>query len=545
MMIGIKNLWEDFSRVIKYHPISTGLMLVTFLIQAVILSGGHKYAAAVENLTFCLAFGALLCEAINYERQGREKALKKERYYFVIYPVVGLLSLAYSVFYSYKAVIEKSCDSLWSPTIPYQSFICYFVLTVCLSVYFFFKKEGKDFEEYCCKSFLGLLKAELVYLLVAVGILFIILTFNTLIYNTDAFLFLERAELLLIGLLQYPCLLLGLSKTGEKVSAFSKILFSYVLTAILAVAFLVVYLYIFKIVITRALPKNEVFLILSLLFIFGLPIWTLALGICDDKIKKPISFFPFFFAPFIILQLICLYIRVSAYGFTRSRYLGAALIVFESAYLILYTFAFISKKKLTHLLLFIIIAETFLIFFMPFINMEEVIINSQKKKLISYLEMGDKAPENIKNSAVEAYSVIYEQGEERGRKYLENNVSEEEKIKIRDMDEDGYIDDYFYINSQNILKELNVEKYKRMVFVSGSYGEYDADESRDIDIKKLALYDYNDNVVDYADLSSLIGEMREIYLEYQENEELCNSKLDEMISKDIILPSGNVLIIGQ
>nr|MCR5603228.1 hypothetical protein [Lachnospiraceae bacterium] len=47
------------------------------------------------------------------------------------------------------------------------------------------------------------------------------------------------------------------------------------------------------------------------------------------------------------------------------------------------------------------------------------------------------------------------------------------------------------------------------------------------------------------DLSSLIGEMREIYLEYQENEELCNSKLDEMISKDIILPSGNVLIIGQ
>ena len=81
---------------------------------------------------------------------------------------------------------------------------------------------------------------------------------------------------------------------------------------------------------------------------------------------------PFLFIPFIALQIMCLYMRVADYGFTRSRYFGLAFIVFEVMYFVMYCIDFFGTKDITFSLIFMVIAMTFIVLVVPFTNYKSV-----------------------------------------------------------------------------------------------------------------------------------------------------------------------------
>ena len=72
--------------------------------------------------------------------------------------------------------------------------------------------------------------------------------------------------------------ILTLSKPSDTISKFGNIMMGYVFPGILAVAFVIVYIYILKILITWTFPSNEAFTIVTALFAAGICIWTMAQG---------------------------------------------------------------------------------------------------------------------------------------------------------------------------------------------------------------------------------------------------------------------------
>ena len=132
--------------------------------------------------------------------------------------------------------------------------------------------------------------------------------------------------------MQYPCILVGFSKIEDEVSKFEKVMVTYVLPGLLALAYVIIYTYIIKMLVTWSFPKNQVFAILTTLFCFGVCIWTMAQGLYDDNLKKVFTILPLLFIPCIILQIMCLYMRIAPYGLTLQRYAGIAFVFFEIVY---------------------------------------------------------------------------------------------------------------------------------------------------------------------------------------------------------------------
>ena len=172
-----------------------------------------------------------------------------------------------------------------------------------LTIYFFYKRSKESFEAYLGKAFCGLMKAELVYGIIAIGTALVLWAFDTLIVDIDNLDLFLRIETVLVALVQFPCAIAGLSKTENRLGKFAKVILSYVFTSIEDIAFVIIYIYIIKILITWSFPSNQVFTILTALFSVGVVIWTMAQGCCDEALRKPLKIMPFLFIPFIVLQI--------------------------------------------------------------------------------------------------------------------------------------------------------------------------------------------------------------------------------------------------
>ncbi len=560
-MLWFNNLKEDAKGIFKEHPASIVTVLIfavcTALLEDILDlkygSGAWRVITFIQTLSLGLVFGFVLCESnYNYKKQiGKLDSLFEIRKSF-IYIIVMVISLGLSLVHAYREGFMSSKDVSalrergFSFDIFYRFFWAYILFCVISAWFFMYKRSDESFEGYSVKAFLGSLKALAVYVVVAIGALCILWVFDALIVSFD---YTGTVELLIAALVGYPALLVGLSKMGESMAKFSRIMVGYVFTGLLAVAAVIVYVYILKIIFTMTFPSNEAYSITTSLFATGLVIITMAQGCTEGRILKILKAAPLFFAPFIIIQIMCLAMRIGQYGITTRRYLGIMFIVFEVIYLIYYVYRLKKQEGIGGFLFPIALILVIVYYLVPGINVYAAITGSQKGVVLSYIEaaVGGKATTSQENAkARSAYRQIVNNGNAEGThfvkeleaKYPDFKFDEELKESDSYYYEDRFEDDK-EIYAYKDVDVIDVSRYEHVAVISTHADDDDAE----VDVSRFELKASNGQevqTVGYADLSFTVKELEAAYdndgIEYD---------YTHAISTPVVTPDGGLLYLTR
>ena len=138
---------------------------------------------------------------------------------------------------------------------------------------------------------------------------------------------------------------IAIENVDGETNAASKILIKYVMLIMVLIGFVFFYIYLVKMIVTRSLPSNQVFLVCTILFVAGIPTALMSRSFDEGTIyDKIIKYIPMAFIPAIILQTISIALRINQYGLTVMRYIGVMILVLEIAYTVLYIFKYDKLK---------------------------------------------------------------------------------------------------------------------------------------------------------------------------------------------------------
>ncbi len=440
------------------------------IINPTLNSTANKVFLLIEYFSLTVFCGLLACEC-NYAYKksagkiGSLKEFKKSFIYLIVTLVSCVMGAINGLLSSFLEIETAKDRSLFETSELFNRFLwVYFAVCICGALYFLYKRTGESFESYSVKAFLGTLKAQVVYGVVSTGVLCILWVFDSLISRFNFFL---TAELVILALVGYPALLVGLSRPGEKLSRFSEIIIGYVFTGILAIAAVIVYVYILKIVVTWTFPSNEAYTIVTALFATGIVIWTMAQGCTEGVFYKIMRILPLFFIPFIVVQIMCLSMRISQYGITTRRYLGIMVVIFEIGYLVYYIFRMIRGLGIAGFLFPVILALVIVYYLVPGINVYAAITFSQKgivEQYVKALETPAGATDKLTAQAKSAFRQIKNNGGLEGRHYVDDLFSAHPDLDTNNAF-GGDSDDYYY--------EDRVENQEKIIFAYHTVNELD------------------------------------------------------------------------
>ena len=535
-MLWVNKITSAIKTVLKEHLFS----IVAFLIATTLTGVYYDFiefshakfwgSKDVEETVKCLCYflflltpGLLLFEShLQYKKNA------------MIHVFEVLISAVISGMYSwYTQVVEyheemNASDEL----IAYctRLTIVYVIVAMAGAVYFLYKKSGETFESYFYKAVVGATKAGVIYFVFTIGIALIDWAFRSLFFTVGLDLW---VMCMVVGLIGFPAGVYGVSHLEEDTSGFFKGLFGHVLTGLLGLGFLIVYAYVIKIVFTWTFPSNEAFKITSGLFITGLIVWTIAQGVLEGKLLTVLKIMPLLFIPFIVIQSMCLYMRVAEYGFTFSRYEGLFLIIFESLYELYYIFVLIRKKGIGSVLLTAIPVMVALFILVPGTNVYAVVTASQKKvvnEFISLVEAGDEGAYELSDKARSAYYEIEWDCSVEGEAYLAElekkydydhmrKLFEEYKPKPEETDEIPA--SYFKTKASLQREKVELRGYKYLSMVENKLKFINnGDEPVDTSVVPLLNAVDKSQVLFEVDLRSIVTEMRKRDIKGADDDEL-------------------------
>lgn len=333
---------------------------------------------------------------------------------------------------------------------------CYELVVFTLAVYFCFRKAGFSLEEYSARYFAWLVRVSILYFVLIIGVSLIIGILVEL-FDVDYYIFIQ-AQVFLFGIFYVSSLLRGvLPKTGDD-GPFTEILVKYVLTGLVISAFVIIYVYILKILIFHAMPSNSIFRILTGLFLAGLPIWTMnAFYTQHNPLLKISRLLPYLFAPLVLLQAYSIGIRIYENGITPMRYVCIMLLVFEILYITLYYF----RRQSVGILFLVFAGFVFAACCVPGINMFRISYQNQKSALQKVLnaETLSELSQRELDRASGAYWYLYD--DLPGSAYLAELTDEQEKKleEIKSEKYSDYHDIYNFYHSEEI-EVLDVSGYR-------------------------------------------------------------------------------------
>ena len=500
MLKKLKNLYDTLKEnVFLKYPVTICVIWIASLITAIAVdfpydSEYHEFVQKLTAFFWIFAAGNLFVEEL-FEKQKK------------IVRIIGfLVSAAISAFFILIASIEL--DYIFGiETEDIQTFvakvlICYLSWIVMLCVFKMYKKSEVSFEKYCLSVFGSAMRTSIVYGIFALGIAIIILIFDILIFDTDDIII--RIETFLACGLYIPGMILAFSKVQEEIGKFLRVVVKYVLLILEMAAFVIIYLYIAKLVISWELPSNEVFPILSWLFVCGLPIWTMAMYFKEDKLGKIAAFLPYIFIPFIILQAICIGLRIQEYGLTDSRYICCYLILAEIIYLILFSVK--GRKRLPSI--FIIAAVLVTMFYLaPVINSDAMVYLSQKTRfenLMQKAEGGSELTDKEIQKVLGAYQKL--QYLPKGEEYVDGLSASYVKMiknyKESHTYENSDYHDYSYVSMQWSTQKsgLDVSDYQ-MVYNVNLYADTN-NYDEPVDLKNICFgIEEEEKTIDLSDFA--------------------------------------------
>lgn len=472
-----------------------------FIIAVVSIIANQKKGFDIESIvTVCSIWlaGNFLVESL--WKKTAEEAQKNKRKWLIGYGVTFVIAI---VFENLSEILKAQKADI--PNLIFESILYFYIAcTVLLAIYVLLRQQQLDLPHCIGRIIFALLRAVGVYLVLNIAVILILEIIDALLVDIDTFRVELNIQLLLSALAYFPTCLLAVSDTSEDNAAFTKKFVSYVLLPCVWIAMFVIYLYVVKIFVTQEVPSNEIFSICASLFAIGMPIWMMASGFVEEKssrYKKLIHITKYIYAPFILLEIYSMSVRVKAYGLTEQRYAAWMFILLQVIYILwekIYArYARLAGRKKTYNnqadtgdtgtehaneinqtktqinwhyenLILVLVGFLFVGLLLPFGNAQYLSYQSQKSRLVKNrtLDMGEaaKAYDYLKTNAY-------------GRRYLDNYLTEAEQDELHSMmyDGDAYGSDqwesvYFYADPIE-EKGIIIDGYAKIYTMTAHWNE--------------------------------------------------------------------------
>ena len=250
-------------------------------------------------------------------------------------------------------------------------------ILLSLSLYVFIKKAGK-IENYFCHVFYNLFKVELFTMILTIGFGAIYAVAQILILEGYDIEFYSKIIYFLMGAYYIPFTIISFDDVKDDIPDIIHTLINRVLLILLDLSYLIITIYMILMLVRFRIPKNEVFLVVTSLFLFTIPMVVMLSNYKGKMEKLNVKIIPYIFIVALLVQIYSLFIRITTYGMTEFRYIGIYIILFEVVALFLLLFKNKKYFKYTFLSIPIFI---FIMFIMPFVNIYEAPIYMQINRL--------------------------------------------------------------------------------------------------------------------------------------------------------------------
>lgn len=372
---------------------------------------------------------------------------------FVIAIILKNLQVPYHLL---RPKCEVSCLTEFS---DYMNYVLggYVISIISISVFNIYKKLKISFSEYTNKVLSNIFKTGIIFFVSLPGIMFIFILME-LVLDVD-YKIEDAIYTLLFGLYFIPSIIISLiDVNNDKISMLFKSVNTFCILPVTVISILIIYFYIFKILITKVMPENLIFMLVSIVFIIGM----ISYFCCNNKNKLLnlyFTVFPYTFIMPIILQIYSVNIRLMQYGLTPDRYIACMFIVFE----IIVIFLLIYKKGLKIQNILIALPIICIISVVGPFNLVRMSYISQANILNKYYnDTGDKY-----SKAVSAYKYLNQT--DKGKKYISKEVKNS-NIKYEILDKSYNRSNFKHYHLKSIDENINISNYKSMIPVKITLG---------------------------------------------------------------------------
>ena len=519
-MGNVRSLMDRSSREIREcfrrYPVTILLVAAVTVLEAAILDMKNQpmLERGVLPFLFWLVIGMFFAESYWYQRNIKISR-KGILCFFLI--LVSLRIASGNYFYG-KRELQTG---FWLTRLE----MVYLSLMLLGAVYFCYRRSKDGFAEYVLKVFANIIRIHIVYLALLIGVGLISAIIYTLFIRGYSFSLLERLVILVTGLYYVPSWLFALTETESEAERFAKIVVKGIVFPLALIVYVIIYVYILKILVYQDIPSNQIYLIVTVAFLLGVAAWTMMEAVeghggrneLDDEREKqekhqePLKMariaerLPWLFIPLIFLQIYSVGIRIWQFGVTPQRYFGIIWLVVETIYLCLY---FRGAEKMQKIFPVCIVISG-IIWAMPGVNAYDMSFYSQ----IHNLELV-RAKDDLNTAEKEKVSGAYRYLTEAvgGESYLKENyttgqLEKMEKIAGENKTGDVAAGETVLIYTEYMNQNLDIRGYSSLQRVTCDLSG--AEETEDLMQIKLTE-NSSGSVIGVVNLENFISQCVEV-----------------------------------
>ncbi|MCR5475103.1 MAG: DUF4153 domain-containing protein [Lachnospiraceae bacterium] len=529
----IKSAFSYPRLLLTSHPVTTVSIIAATILYAIhnyiTIGLGHEKIGMVPmdiffHICVAVSFFAVFSLCLESIRAKLKAPVK-----YAIFALTGLLSLFLSFLFSDMAenshmkfwgLFRTVRDSLGTGTIAlYTGGLL--VISVLMAIYFSYSHDiDEPFNDHVMNCQSSVFFSAIIYGVIQLGVLLLTIIVSVLLYD-DAFEFILPIIILINGLFYIPAVVCALIRKNEKAVKFYQILVRYVMLTISLLAYIIIYIYIGKLIITRSVPSNSVYAILTALFTISMFIsYTCTIFENKGLLQKFAYNSPLIFAPFILMQCYTVIVRIGQYGLTPKRYFGIAFIIFEIIYIVYYTVEYRRDGEIIGRNLILVICAIIIVtVFFPGINSRALSTTLAKHTLSAYLEKLEAGGtftdrEYTRANAAAGYLSDDDFGKDRLRRYfsgmdkdmidkLHKDASDAAKAIAKDSPdgngaEDGPESGWFACELVEYTNDgtLDISDYSKMTYVN--IRSHDPDDTSEkntpVDASALPVFIYDKRI---------------------------------------------------
>ena len=412
---------------------------------------------------------------------------------------------SYIIGFAIAGIFERFVHYNAFGTSIYRILIGYSIVAFLIGLFKVIKNSGLELSKYCTRSFKNLFGTGVIYGILVVGFILIMTIAISLLTSGKDYEPVMRAQIAIFGLFLVPATLLSITNTEGESSKFIEAVISFVLLPLTALATIIIYIYMLKILALRQIPQNSIYRIIAGLFVVAFQVWVMTYEYKQkNKFVEVFSkIMPIAFIPLIGLQVYSIGARIGENGITPVRYMGVMFIIFEIIAIVL---SIVNKRKyLTNALLVAAVLMA-ISTILPVVNMEEISNYNQASRLKNAWREGESftsLSSEEKATASSAYRYLLKQ--ENSEKYLPKYLDKEELTEKLIEHYSPYGDeDETYDEKRTTYKRVNYQYPDDEVITVEGYNcikkfqvyEYDINEEN---LESVSLYDtFNINLKDYV-----------------------------------------------
>lgn len=391
---------------------------------------------------------------------------------------------SYIIGFAIAGIFERFVHYNAFGTSIYRILIGYSIVAFLIGLFKVIKNSGLELSKYCTRAFKNLFGTGVIYGILVVGFILIMTIAISLLTSGKDYEPVMRAQIAIFGLFLVPATLLSITNTEGESSKFTEAVISFVLLPLTALATIIIYIYMLKILALRQIPQNSIYRIIAGLFVVAFPVWVMTYEYKQkNKFVEVFSkIMPIAFIPLIGLQVYSIGARIGENGITPVRYMGVMFIIFEIIAIVL---SIVNKRKYLTNAVLVAAGLMAISTILPVVNMEEISNYNQASRLKNAWREGESftsLSSEEKATASSAYRYLLRQ--ENSEKYLPKYLDKEELTEKLIEHYSPYGDeDETYDEKRTTYKRVNYQYPDDGVITVEGYNC----------IKKFKVYEYDVN----------------------------------------------------